>query len=78
MQVFKVRLQHVWNMVTENHKIVLKVKLPDGTGYYSDGYYDRMIDPCPYYRQFAEVLSVYAITTEVIEITISENMQKKG
>lgn len=74
MKDWSIRLGHIWQMIPENHRIALKVKRSDSMGYYSDGYYDRAVDPCPYYRQFAVVLSVYAITTEILEVTINENM----
>lgn len=77
MKEWSIRLGHIWQMIPENHRITLRVKRNDGIGYYTDGYYDRSVDSCPYYRQFAFVLSVYAITTEIIEITINENMPKK-
>ena len=71
------RLGQLWQMIPENHNISLRVKTSDGQSFYSDGYYRKAVDPCPYYRQFAFVLSVYAITTEIVEITINENMPKK-
>ena len=77
MAGLSIRLGHIWNMIPENHRVSLRVKYPDGSGYYTDGYYDKAVDGCPYYRQFAVVLSVYAITTEVIEVTICENMPVK-
>ena len=77
MKDWSIRLGHIWNMIPENHRIALKVKRSDSQGYYSDGYFDRAVDPCPYYRQFAVVLSVYAITTEILEVTINENMPVK-
>ena len=77
MSGLSIRLGHIWNMIPENHRVTLRVKRHDGKGYYTDGYYDHAIDGCPYHRQFAVVLSVYAITTEIIEVTIAENMPVK-
>lgn len=77
MKDWSIRLGHIWQFIPENHKITIRVKRSDGNGYYSEGYYDKAIDPCPYYRQFAVVLSVYSISTEIIEVTINENMPAK-
>lgn len=77
MKEWAIRLGHIWQMIPENHRITLRVKRNDGIGYYTDGYFDRAVDACPYYRQFATVLSVYAISTEIIEVTINENMPRK-
>lgn len=77
MKGLYIRLFHIWQFIPENHKITIRVKRSDGKGYYSEGYYDKAIDPCPYYRQFAVVLSVYSISTEIIEVTINENMPVK-
>lgn len=77
MKGLSIRLGHVWNMIPENHKVTLRVKRHNQNSYYSEGYYDHAVDSCPYARQFAVVLSVYAITTEVMEITIAENMPVK-
>ena len=77
MKEWAIRLGHIWQMIPENHRITLRVKRNDGMGYYTDGYFDKAVDACPYNRQFAFVLSVYAITTEIIEVTINENMPRK-
>lgn len=78
MKSSSLRLSQLWQMIPGNHNIVLRVKSEDGQSYYTDGYYRKAVESCPYYRQFAFVLSVYAITTEIIEITINENMPKKN
>ena len=72
MQTEPLRLAYIWQLIPDNHKIALRVKERHKDCYYSDGFYDSW-DSCPYYRQFAVVLSVYAITTEILEVTILDN-----
>lgn len=66
------RLAYIWQLIPDNHKIALRVKERNKDCYYSDGFYDSF-EACPYYRQYAVVLSVYAISTEIIQVTILEN-----
>lgn len=77
MAGLSIRLGHIWQMIPENHRITLRVKRNGENSFYSDGFFDKAVDGCPYMRQFAVVLSVYAITTEIIEVTIAENMPVK-
>lgn len=72
MKNWAVRLGHIWKMVPGNHKIAIRVKKMDGTGFYSDGFYDSLIDPCPAVHQTAPVISIYAVSKEILEITINE------
>lgn len=72
------RLGDIWGLIPENHVVVLRVKLPDKHLYYTARHYSNRIEECPYERKFAKVLSIYAITTELIEITIEENKYTKG
>lgn len=75
----KLRLMDVWPLVPDNHNIVLRVKAPDRREYYTDRFIDTpQTRGCPYDRQFAFVLSVYAVTTETIEITVKENRNAKS
>ena len=72
------RLNDIWHLIPENHVVVLRVKLPDKHLYYTARHYASREEQPPYERKFAKVLSVYAITTELIEITIEENKFTKG
>lgn len=69
----KIRLRDVWPLIPENHAVSLRVKRPDRYAFYHArgiGFADA---GCPYERQYAEVISIYAISNEIIEITIKEN-----
>ena len=69
----KIRLRDIWPLLPGNHAVSLRVKKPDRHVYYHvrrTGYADA---GCPYERQYAEVISVYSVAPEIIEITIKEN-----
>lgn len=76
-ETLSIRLGHIWNMIPGNHHVVLRVRRPDSGLCYTDRAYDKAEDGCPYERQFAKVLSMYAINTEIIEVTIEENIYCK-
>lgn len=69
----RVRLGEVWPLIPQNHVVVLRVKMPENHLYYTARHYAIRPNDCPYDRKFAEVVSIYAITTELIEVTIKEN-----
>lgn len=74
MPTLSIRLAHIWNMIPGNHHVVLRVRRPETGLCYTARTYDKAEDGCPYDRQFAKVISMYAISTEIIEIIIEENM----
>lgn len=67
------RLHEIWELFPGNHMCCLAVKdAKTGQEYHELTQLFR--EGCPYYRQYAVVKSVYAITREIIEIYIWENM----
>lgn len=73
-----IRLQDIWGLLPKNHNVQLRVK-PEET---RDCYIAREVsaawERCPYYRRLARVLSVYALATETLEITIEETRPEGG
>lgn len=73
-----VRLQDIWQVLPDNHQLLLRVKPMNSR----DFYYDRGVKDasyhCPYHRRLCKVISVYALTKETIEITIEETLPERG
>ena len=73
-----IRLQDIWKLLPKDPNVQLLVK----PGAVRDCYIAREVsaawERCPYYRRLARVLSVYALTTETIEITVEETRPEGG
>lgn len=73
-----IRLQDIWQVLPKNHNVQLKVKPENSRETYIAREVSAAWEKCPYYRKLARVLSVYALTTETIEITIEETIPEGG
>lgn len=73
-----VRLQDIWAILPLNHNVQLKVKHPDRMECYIAREVNAAWEKCPQARKLARVLSVYALTTETIEITVEETIPERG
>lgn len=69
-----IRLQDIWQVLPKNHNVQLRVKPESSRETYIAREVSAAWEKCPYYRKLARVLSVYALTTETIEITIEETI----
>lgn len=70
------RLQELWQLIPENHVVVLRVRTKD-RAFYRDRSVNNIYEGCPYTRAFAKVVSVYCVARELVEITIEENLYTK-
>ena len=73
-----IRLQDIWQVLPTNHNIQLRIKPESSREIYLAREVSAAWERCPYYRRLARVLSVYALTTETLEITIEETVPEGG